>query len=110
MKHGPWPGSHKVTCDVCGFEFASTRVKERWDGLIVCEKDFEQDHPQKFIRVYENSTPPYPIRPEPDDVFVHVCYLWALSAYADLAEADCALADNTLLPYSFLLNLKNGTG
>lgn len=110
MKHGPWPGTWKVVCDVCGFEFASNRVKERWDGLVVCHDDWESDHPQKHIRVYEDATPPDPIRPEPEDQFIFICYLWALSAYSDLAEADCAKADNTTYPFTFLNNLKNGTG
>ena len=109
MKHGPWPGTWKIVCDVCGFDFASDRVRERWDGLIVCEKDFEHDHPQKFIRVTENSTPPDPIRTEGEDEFIFICWLYALSAYADLAEADCAQADNTTFPYSFLAALKAGT-
>jgi hypothetical protein len=107
MKHGRWPGTWRVICDVCGFEFPSDRVKERWDGLVVCHEDFELDHPQKFIRVYENSTPPDPIRPEPTDVFVVVCWLYAIAAYADLAEADCAKADLAVPSYSLLLALKN---
>lgn len=44
------PGKWKVICDVCGFDFLNTELKERWDGLMVCEKDWEPRHPQDFIK------------------------------------------------------------
>lgn len=93
MRHGPWPGTWKVVCDVCGFQFHSGVIKKRWDGLMVCDKDYELDHPQKFIRVREDSqTVPF-VRTEPDDVFVHICTLYGASGEADRATADCARAD-----------------
>jgi len=109
MKHGRWPGTYIVVCDVCGFRFASDKVKKRWDGLITCEKDWEVKHPQLFLRVRETGIGVTPARPEPPDVFVNVCTLWGVSDYAGLATAGCAKAGNNLLPYAFLLALKNGT-
>ena len=62
-------GAHKFICDVCGFEYLSTEKRRRWDGLIVCPEDYEQDHPQKYLRVQSDgqSVPdphaePYTIR------------------------------------------------
>ena len=101
------PGEWNVHCDVCGFKFKSGQIKQRWDGFMVCEADWEADHPQKYIRVTETSQAVPYVREQQDDTFVTVCYLWGISAYADLAEADCALADNTDYSYDFLLQLKN---
>ena len=100
------PGDWNVICDVCGFRFKSSKLRKRWDGLMVCDKDFEHDHPQKYIRVTEtNQAAPW-TRPEVVDTTTHVCYMYGISAYADLAEADCAQADKQQFTYAFLLNLK----
>lgn len=62
---------------------------------MVCEQDYELRHPQDLLRV-RGDKPAVPwSRPEGDDQFVPVCYIWGQSAYADLAEADCMQADNT---------------
>lgn len=99
-------GSWNVHCDVCGFKFKSDEVRKRWDGLMVCDADFELDHPQKFLRVREDKqTVPF-VRKLSDNTFRQICYLWATSGYADLAEADCAKASNNSLSYSYLYNLK----
>ncbi len=101
-KKGQW----NVICDSCGFEFKSSELRKRWDGLMVCEQDFELDHPQKHLRVHEDSSSVPWVRDEPADTFVEVCYLYERSAYADLASADCALADNTTFPYAMLNEIK----
>jgi hypothetical protein len=102
-------GSWNVICDVCGFEFKADKIKKRWDGLMVCNEDFEHDHPQKHIRVREDNQQVAFVRADPPDQFIHVCYLWERSAYADLAAADCARADNITSTYPFLYMLKFGT-
>lgn len=100
------PGSWNVICDECGFEFKSHQLHKRWDGLMVCREDWEPDHPQKYLRVTEdNQTVPF-VKPEPEDTFVDVCYIYAISAYAGLAEAGCAQAGVQTLPYATLLALK----
>ena len=101
------PGEWNVHCDVCGFKFKSSQIRKRWDGFMVCENDWEADHPQKYIRVNETTQAVPYIREQPDDTFTTVCYLYATSNYADLAEADCAQADNNTFSYEFLLGLKN---
>lgn len=100
------PGKWKAICDVCGFEFYNDEMRKRWDGLMVCAEDFEHDHPQKFLRVREDHSSVPWIRSEPEDTFIQVCYLYAQSAYADMATADCAKADNTVFTYARLLELK----
>jgi len=49
------------------------------------------------------------IRDRPEDVFVDVCTLWGASGYADLAEADCARADASTVPYLILRALKDAS-
>ena len=67
-----------VICDLCGWKFKNTEVRKRWDGLLVCRKDWETDHPQKHIRV---QTDPVPvpsdlIRQAPDSTFITFDYIW----------------------------------
>jgi hypothetical protein len=104
-KHGSW----NVLCDRCGFKFKAEDVRKDWQGLYVCHSCFEPRHPQDFLRGVEEKAAPAYIRDEPEDIFVEVCYPWDRSCYADLASADCALADNQQLTYAYLLALKNGT-
>lgn len=94
-KRGRWPGTWLAICDRCGFEFPSHMLRKDWQGLMVCEEDFETRHPQDFIRgIPDNPTPPW-TRPALPDTFVHVCDLWTSSAYADYGTADCATVGRT---------------
>lgn len=69
------PGQWKMVCDVCGFEFLSGQMKQRWDGPWVCNQDFETRHPQEFGRtIIDKQSVPY-TRPEPDEVFIDVPYI-----------------------------------
>lgn len=49
------PGDHWVECDVCGFEYRHSVMKERWDNLVVCPQDYEVRHPQDFVRGREED-------------------------------------------------------
>ena len=78
-KKGVWD----VVCDVCGFKFKSDKLKERWDGLMVCKEDWETRHPQDFLRPVKESTIPWS-RPEPADVYVEIDFKgsgYALDGY-----------------------------
>jgi hypothetical protein len=102
-------GQWNTLCDRCGFKFKNVSLKKEWTGLMVCEECFELRNQQDFIRIKPEKVAPPWVRPEPSDQFVSICYTWERSCYADLATADCALADNTLLSYEYLLALKMGT-
>lgn len=39
---------YNVLCDVCGFKMKSTEVRKRWDGFMVCSKDWETRHSLDF--------------------------------------------------------------
>ena len=57
-------------CDVCGFQYRSSQTRKRWDGLWTCLPDFEERHPQDFVRGRrDNENVPEP-RPEPITMLV----------------------------------------
>jgi hypothetical protein len=43
-------GEWNACCDRCGFIYKSSELKKTWDGLMVCEKDWEPRHPQEFVK------------------------------------------------------------
>lgn len=45
------PGCWNAICDVCGFTYKSDQLRKRWDGLMVCSKDYEMRHPMDFLKV-----------------------------------------------------------
>lgn len=112
MKKTSWPGNWKVACHVCGFWFPSSEIKRRWDGVLVCDKDFETRHPQTLIKIRgESAVPSFVSKDADPDEFVQVCDIVSSSAYADMGTADCMQADNTRFTYAFLLDFyKNGHG
>ena len=34
----------------CGRKYKSNEIRKRWDGLLVCDEDWEPRHPQDFVR------------------------------------------------------------
>lgn len=108
MKTTYVPGKWLAICDVCGLRHYNTELRKDWRGLMVCSKDYESRHPQDFLRVRaDNPAVPW-VRPEAEDVFIDVCYIWSSSAYADLGEAECMAADYAPLTYLEVLAMKNG--
>jgi hypothetical protein len=64
-------GDYNAICDVCGFKYKASELQMRWDGLFVCEKDWEPRHPQDYVKgIKDRQVPRGPIRPDPDPVFV----------------------------------------
>lgn len=105
MEQGRWPGTWKVVCDVCGFWYPSDKIRKRWDNLMVCHKDWEQRHPQDFIRgVKDDPTPPF-VRPDPPDDFLFFCDIAGSSGFADLGVADCAHADQENPHFDVLMSI-----
>lgn len=103
------PGAWLAICDVCGLRFKSTELKKDWRGLMVDDACYELRHPQDFLRVRPDTSSIPWSRPEGEDVFIQVCYIWDESAYADLGVADCMVADYTTpFTYARLVALKSG--
>ena len=63
-------GDWKAICDRCGRLFKASQLRDEWDGLKVCEKDWEPRQPQDFVRgVADVQETPWS-RPEPADTFL----------------------------------------
>jgi hypothetical protein len=107
MKKTTWPGNWKVQCQSCGLQYPSSEILRRWDGLLVCKKDYEPRHPQTLIKLKaETAVPDFVSAPVNPDVFVFFCDIFMSSGYADMAAADCARADSLgSLPYATLHDL-----
>lgn len=71
LKLGTW----NVVCQVCGFKYKSDELKKRWDGLYVCDKDFEHRHPMDFYKARgETKSIPWS-SPEPSETHITVNYV-----------------------------------
>ena len=63
-------GDRNAICDMCGFKYKLSSLRKRWDGLLVCHKDWEPQHPQSLIRLRpERIRTGADVRPETADVF-----------------------------------------
>lgn len=43
------PGQNWVECDICGFKVRAGQTRYNSDGLLVCIKDWEPEHPQDYL-------------------------------------------------------------
>lgn len=92
-------GSANAICDVCGEKYKLSQLKKRWDGLWVCHKDYEERHPQDFLRARKESLHLPITKPRPQDTYVQMCTVFSKIAVAGLAVPGCVLAgDLTNLP------------
>lgn len=64
------PGDHYVICDECGFKYRASETRKRWDGMRVCQKDYEGRHPQDGVRGRRDRQAVKGARPESPDVFL----------------------------------------
>lgn len=44
-------GDSNAICDECGFQYKHSQLRKRWDGAMVCDKDWEARHPQDSIKI-----------------------------------------------------------
>lgn len=64
------PGDFYRNCDVCGFKYRASETRRRWDNLMVCDDDWEPQHPQDFVRGRKDRQSVPDPRPEPTMQFV----------------------------------------
>ena len=89
-------GDWKAICDICGRERKASELRQRWDGFMVCEADWEPRHPQDFVRgIADFQAPPF-TRPEPADSFVLACT--TRSSIPAYAIPGCAIPANIVDP------------
>ena len=63
-------GDSKACCDCCGFDFKQSQLRKRWDGAMVCDKDWEQRHPQDSLRARPERNTVKDARPAPEPRFL----------------------------------------
>ena len=87
-------GEFNVTCDICSKKIKAHEAKQRWDGFIVCPDDFENRHPQDFVKAQTDKiTVPF-TRPIPTYVFVevpYICTIDGITGVVGLAIAGCSV-------------------
>jgi hypothetical protein len=86
------PGQWNAICDRCGFGFKSSELKRDWQGLIVCDKDYETRHPQDFIRIRPEKPAADWARPENTDLVVLICDINNSQGIAGISVAGCMVA------------------
>jgi hypothetical protein len=71
MKNHLLLGNWNALCDSCGRKFKAFDLQKRWDGLMVCQEDFEQRHPQDLLKVQrEKITVPWSRPYAAEDSFI----------------------------------------
>jgi hypothetical protein len=63
-------GDSNAICDCCGFKFKQSQLRKRWDGAMVCSKDFELRHPQDTIKIRPERSIVRDARVEPEPRYV----------------------------------------
>ena len=58
-------GDWNCLCDVCGFKFKASDLRQRWDGAMVCKEDWEPRHPMDYFRGYPDQQGVPWSRPDP---------------------------------------------
>lgn len=92
-KHGSW----NAICDVCGFKYKAEQLKLRWDGLMVCNSDWEMRNPQDLIRIpKEDPSVPW-TRPGEDDVNLWACSITGISAVPGAGTPGCMVPGAQIL-------------
>lgn len=90
-------GSWNALCDRCGKKFKASMLRKDWQGLYVCERDWEPRHPQDFVRgVQDVQTVPWSRSP-PADVFIAFCDINGQSAIPGYAIPGCMIPGSTRL-------------
>lgn len=61
-----------AVCDVCGFKFKASEMRLMWNGLRVCDKDFETRQPQDLIKgIIDHQTPKW-IRDQVEPIYISI--------------------------------------
>jgi len=64
------PGDFWRICDRCGKKIRRSKTRKDWQGLWVCENDWEPRHPQDFVRGKKDKQAVSEPRPESEDYFL----------------------------------------
>lgn len=84
-------GEWNVTCDVCSKKIKAHEAKQRWDGFIVCEKDYETRQPQDFVRARQDKISVPFQRPIQTPTY-YLCTLEQVVCIAGVGIAGCMVS------------------
>lgn len=100
--------SANAICDVCGLKYKLDQLKKRWDGVWVCADDYEERHPQEFIRSKPDSNKLVIVKPRPPMVFTQMCTIQGRSGVVGLATVGCSIVGNSYTGPGGLTLLETG--
>jgi hypothetical protein len=83
-------GSWNFICEVCGQRYKAEQMRKRWDGVIVCPKDWEPRHPQDFVRGVKDDQSVPITRDEAPNTFLPLCTPITSCSIVDVGIVDCA--------------------
>lgn len=64
-------GDFNRICDRTGFKHKASDTRMQWDGLIVHKDEWEERHPQDFVRAKADDQSVHHPRPETAPVFLN---------------------------------------
>jgi hypothetical protein len=90
------PGLFNIYCMSCNRKYKSNEIRRRWDGLYVCDEDWEPRHPQDFVRGVPEESNKLPFSFDVDgdasSPIGAACTLWNSRGIAGIAVAGCGRA------------------
>lgn len=89
-------GSWNAICDRCGRKFKAYQLRKTWDGLMVCEDDWETRHPQELLRTVKDTQKLPWTKPEAADTFIDVCSVTGRTAIVGWAVCGCSIVGTTI--------------
>lgn len=71
MSFSTWiSGEWNITCASCNRKIKASEARRRWDGLIVCQDDYEERHPLDFLKNRPDKIAVPFSSGNPSDVFI----------------------------------------
>ena len=99
------PSDWIAECMRCGRMFKGSELMRTWDGLYVCQEDWEKKHPQLTIRGVEDITRTPWSSSEPPDVFTDDVGYWCYNQetdynqdYSPVGYLDCYASEDGNVP------------
>lgn len=92
--------NYNALCDVCQFKFKASQLRKRWDGLMVCDADWETRHPLDFYQT-RNDTHKLPFIRSDNMIFlpvefeVGICNNYRRRGMVGIGTVGCAILGRT---------------
>jgi hypothetical protein len=90
-------GLFNIYCMSCNRKYKSNEIRKRWDGLYVCDEDWEPRHPQDFVRGIQEQSNKLPFSYDVDGAPVGnagVCTLANSVCISGVGVSGCLVSGN----------------